>query len=121
MLGFDFEGSCVFTRRSILIGAGASLVRAPTIVRASSLMPVRSIPIPIERQYYGFVERLYVDSHLPRILKLRAAGVSARGVAAALNSWNIKSVNGREWDAQGVVDVLRLDQNIRRLARRVPV
>ncbi len=31
------------TRRSILIGAAASLVCAPAIVRATSLMPVRSL------------------------------------------------------------------------------
>ena len=33
------------TRRSILIGAAASLICAPTIVRALSLMPVRGLPL----------------------------------------------------------------------------
>ena len=35
------------TRRSIFIGAAASLICAPAIVRAASLMPVRSLPLPI--------------------------------------------------------------------------
>jgi hypothetical protein len=35
------------TRRSILIGTAASLICAPAIVRATSLMPVRSLPLQI--------------------------------------------------------------------------
>ena len=35
------------TRRSIFIGAAASLLCAPAIVRAASLMPVRSLILPI--------------------------------------------------------------------------
>jgi hypothetical protein len=96
------------------MGAGATLICKPSIVRASILMSVRRIPVPLERQSYGFVVRLYVDSHLPRILRLRATGISARGVAAALNSWNIKSMNGKDWDAEGVTSVLNLGENIRR-------
>ena len=37
------------TRRSIFIGAAASLICAPAIVRAASLMPVRSLISPIKR------------------------------------------------------------------------
>ncbi len=33
------------TRRSILVGAAASLIYAPAIVRAASLMPVRGLPL----------------------------------------------------------------------------
>jgi hypothetical protein len=33
------------TRRNILIGAAASLIYAPAIVRAASLMPVRGLPL----------------------------------------------------------------------------
>ena len=33
------------TRRNILIGAAASLISAPAIVRAASLMPVRGLPL----------------------------------------------------------------------------
>jgi hypothetical protein len=39
----------LITRRSIFIGAAASLICAPAIVRATSLMPVRSLILPIKR------------------------------------------------------------------------
>jgi hypothetical protein len=39
------------TRRNILIGAAASLICAPAVVRAASLMPVRSLILPIERPF----------------------------------------------------------------------
>jgi hypothetical protein len=35
------------TRRNILIGAAASLICAPAIVRAASLMPVRDLPLQV--------------------------------------------------------------------------
>ena len=35
------------TRRNIFIGAAASLICAPAVVRAASLMPVRSLILPI--------------------------------------------------------------------------
>ena len=35
------------TRRSIFIGFAASLICAPAVVRAASLMPVRSLILPI--------------------------------------------------------------------------
>ena len=58
----------LITRRSIFIGAAASLICAPAIVRATSLMPVRTLMLPIERplpigpQYAGFCERLMYHS-----------------------------------------------------------
>ena len=39
----------LITRRSIFIGAAASLICAPAIARATSLMPVRSLILPIKR------------------------------------------------------------------------
>ena len=39
----------LITRRSIFIGAAATLLCAPAIVRATSLMPVRSLISPIKR------------------------------------------------------------------------
>jgi hypothetical protein len=54
-------------RRSILIGAAATLLCAPAIVRAANLMPVRRLPFPFGRQYAGFLERLYfhtLEAHL---------------------------------------------------------
>ncbi len=52
----------LITRRSIFIGAAASLIGAPAIVRAASLMPVRSLRGPIGPQYAGFCERLFYHS-----------------------------------------------------------
>jgi hypothetical protein len=46
------------TRRGVLIGTAASLLCTPAIVRASSLMPVRGLIMPIERPNAGFAERL---------------------------------------------------------------
>ena len=43
MTATDFR----MTRRSILIGAAASLICALAIVRAASLMPVRGLPLQI--------------------------------------------------------------------------
>jgi hypothetical protein len=50
------------TRRSILIGAAASLLSAPAIVRASNLMPVRRVSFPYGPQYAGFVDRLFLHA-----------------------------------------------------------
>jgi hypothetical protein len=50
------------TRRGIIIGAAASLMCAPTIVRATNLMPVRRLPFPFGPQHAGFVERLYLHA-----------------------------------------------------------
>ena len=44
----------LITRRSIFIGAAASLICAPAIVRVTSLMPVRCLKGPIGPQYAGF-------------------------------------------------------------------
>lgn len=66
MIGMALPHSLI-TRRSIFRGAAASLVCAPAIVRAPSLMPARGLRLPVGRQYAGFVERLYyhaLDSDL---------------------------------------------------------
>jgi hypothetical protein len=52
----------LITRRSIFIGAAASLLCAPAIVRAANLMPVRRLPFPYGPQYAGFVDRLYLHA-----------------------------------------------------------
>lgn len=57
----------LITRRSIFIGATASLICAPAVVRVTSLMPVRNSEfVTMERlypgpQYAGFVDRLKYD------------------------------------------------------------
>jgi hypothetical protein len=48
------------TRRSILVGAAASLICRPAIVRAASLMPIRqlivsTVPINPEKPWLGFI------------------------------------------------------------------
>jgi hypothetical protein len=55
----DHHHDSLITRRSIFIGAAASLICAPAIVRVTSLMPVRRLPPRFGPQYAGFVERLY--------------------------------------------------------------
>ena len=52
----------LITRRSIFVGSAALLICAPTIVRAASLMPVRSLRGPIGPQYAGFCERFMYQS-----------------------------------------------------------
>ena len=45
----NYHDGKLITRRSIFIGAAASLICAPAIVRAASLMPVRGLILPIKR------------------------------------------------------------------------
>jgi hypothetical protein len=52
----------LLTRRSIFIGAAASLLCAPAIVRVANLMPVRRLPFPYGPQYAGYVDRLFLHS-----------------------------------------------------------
>jgi hypothetical protein len=48
MAGLISNRQSTVTRRGIFIGAAASLLCAPAIVRAASLMPVRVVIMPIE-------------------------------------------------------------------------
>jgi hypothetical protein len=50
------------TRRSIIIGAAASLICAPAIVRATSLMPVRSLPLQLLNPLGEFYRRCFYHS-----------------------------------------------------------
>ncbi len=68
-------GSPMIVRRELLIGASASLLCAPAIVRTASLMPVRGIIVPVQQNYYGFVYRLWIDS-LYRSGKLEGAALT---------------------------------------------
>lgn len=54
--GLHYDGQ--LTRRTILIGAAASLICAPSVVRAASLMPIRGVIVPANQIYMGFVDRL---------------------------------------------------------------
>jgi hypothetical protein len=76
-------------------------------------MPVRGIIFPIQRNYHGFLERLFVHSYLPPIAKLQNTGLSAQGIAAELNRRGSKAADGDAWDAQRVAYVIRCDEMIR--------
>jgi hypothetical protein len=56
------DQSSLITRRSIVIGAAASLFCAPAIVRVANLMAVRKLPFPYGPQYAGYVDRLFLHS-----------------------------------------------------------
>jgi hypothetical protein len=56
------SGHSLITRRSIFVGAAASLLCAPAIVRAANLMPVRRLSFPYGPQYAGFVDRLFLHA-----------------------------------------------------------
>ena len=62
LLVSDDHHDILITRRSIFIGAAASLICAPAIVRAANLMPVRRLSPSFGPQYAGFVERLMYQS-----------------------------------------------------------
>ena len=75
-------GHSLIRRRSILIGAAATLICAPAIVRAANLMPVRRLPFPFGRQYAGFIERLSfhtLEGSLQAALRERRTGVEVCG------------------------------------------
>jgi hypothetical protein len=50
-------GGSMLSRRRIFVGGVASVICAPAIVRAESLMPIRAL-IPMQPVHAGFVERL---------------------------------------------------------------
>ena len=63
----NHEHDKLITRRIIIFGAAASLLCAPAIVRATSLMPVKRVVFPIVPVapsapiYMGFLDRLRID------------------------------------------------------------
>jgi hypothetical protein len=72
------------TRRNILIGAAASLICAPAIIRAASLMPVRGLPLqfltpkfldPLGQFYRSnFYHNLDSELRAGRVMTLGAVG-----------------------------------------------
>jgi hypothetical protein len=52
-------GGPMFTRRRIFVGGVASMICAPAIVRAESLMPIRALIVPMQPVHAGFIERLH--------------------------------------------------------------
>jgi hypothetical protein len=48
----------MFTRRRIFVGGVASVICAPAIVRAESLMSIRALSVSVQPVHAGFIERL---------------------------------------------------------------
>jgi hypothetical protein len=72
----------LLARRSVIIGAAASLICAPAIMRVTNLMPVRRLPLPFGPQYAGYVERLYLhalESSLQTALRAGRANIELSG------------------------------------------
>ena len=102
----------MIVRRNFLVGVAASLICAPAVVRASSLMPVRSFAPLYERGQHGFIERLYVHTHIWRIMRLRTGGLSSTAIADALNLKGPRQINGLLWDGPSVEGLIRWDRRI---------
>ena len=103
----------MITRRSFLVTTPAALIFAPPFVQATNLMPLRGIVLPLERSYFGFVDRLYVYSHVSKIRRLQNVGLSLHQVADGLNKYRSTAINGVPWNAQNVISVLKRDEQIK--------
>jgi hypothetical protein len=57
-LALRFRWFSMLTRRRVFVGGVASVMCAPAIVRAESLMPIRMLMVPMQPVHAGFVERL---------------------------------------------------------------
>jgi hypothetical protein len=68
----NIDHGSLLTRRSI-IGAAASLLCAPAIVRVTNLMPVRRIILKSDH-YYGFLDRLRASQYFSTIIERQNAG-----------------------------------------------
>src|ERR1035441_10149200 len=75
----------LITRRSIFVGSAAFLMCAPAIVRAASLMPVRSLPIG--PRHASFVDRLFYHS--------LDCGLRAGRMSTVLNGKNVPAADAR--------------------------
>ena len=107
----------LITRRIILIGAAASLLCAPAIVRATNLMPVRRIILKSDLNYYGFVDRLWASSFYSTIIERQNAGLSANEIAAEMNAKGYKypwAGETPEWNARRVLEKIQHNEAIRR-------
>ena len=56
-LALMFGGS-MLTRRRIFVGGVATVICAPAIVRAESLISIRALIVPMQPVHAGFIERL---------------------------------------------------------------
>jgi hypothetical protein len=84
---FNRQHDLQITRGSIFIGATTSLLCAPAVVRAASLMPVRGLILPIERPHAGFCQRLFYHS--------LDSGLRAGRVTTVLNGSIVSEADAR--------------------------
>ena len=111
------DDSSLISRRSIFIGAAATLICTPAIVRITNLMPVRRIILKSDVNYYGWIDRLWASQYFSTILERQNAGLSANEIAAAMNAMGYKYPwlgETPEWDARRVLGKIRYNEDIRR-------
>ena len=104
----------MITRRSFLVITLEALIFAPPFVPAANLMPLRGIVLPPERNYFGFVDRLYVYTRVSKITRLQNNGLSLHQVANELNKHRSTAMNGVPWNVENVISVLKRDEQIKR-------
>lgn len=109
--------SSITSRRELLTGISVTLLCAPAVVRAESLMPLRGIVVPSGELQFGFCDRLCVKAHLSPITELKNEGFSLQQIPSELNRrrrgpW----IYGRsDWDLQFVTSVIKRDEQIKRV------
>ena len=86
------------TRRSIFIGAAASLICAPAIVRAASLMPVRGLPLQFLNPLGEFHRRCFYHSldHGLRTGRI-TANINGKMVSAAETRRMVAYARAQGW------------------------
>jgi hypothetical protein len=84
------DHSSLLARRSIIIGAAASLICTPAIVLFTNLMPIRRLPFPFGPQSAGFVERLYLH-----VLESHVRDLSAGQTKTIFNGRTMDVANAR--------------------------
>src|ERR1035437_2834511 len=96
------------TRRNIFIGAAASLICAPAIVRAASLMPVRGLPLQfLNLEFLNPLGQFYRSNFYHNLDNDLRAG---RAMTTVINNGKIISVaEATGWSrARGQKDGFRL-------------
>jgi hypothetical protein len=99
----------VIPRRQFLGGVSSTLVCGPAIVKAASLMRSRVV-LPAGSVHFGYVTRMWLSTKLPKIKRYHDAGLSAGEIAPLIGD----CMNGKPFDAEDVLRLVRLDDIIRR-------
>jgi hypothetical protein len=72
------------------------------------------IILPIERNYYGYVDRLYVHLHLSKIKPLQNEALSLHQIASELNRRGSKPMIDGPWTVQFVTSILNRNEQMKR-------